>query len=95
MAQGRLTTLDPRYDAETKVFVQAMTFTADQKINEQAIQAVLTHALRLFEGSLMMNDLLEFAWPPDEVRVEPSEDFKGASLYLATRADKRKLIVIN
>jgi hypothetical protein len=95
MAEGKLKTHDPSYDARTKTFIQTMTFTADQRINEHAIQVVLSHALKLFEGSLVMNDLLEFSWPPDEVHVEPHEDFRGAAFLLATRADKRKVIVIN
>lgn len=95
MSGGQITTNDPTYDTDTKVFCQSITFRSAEKIDGEAIGYIVTHAANLFRGSLLMNGFDEFVWPPEKVDAQPAEDFRSGVVTLATRADKRKLIVIN
>lgn len=91
---GSITTMDPVYDDATKILTQSMTVQAGgRKIDGAAIGVALTHAAKLFEGTLLMNGLTDYKWPPERADAAPSDDFRAAVITFATRATKPSGII--
>lgn len=90
-----LTTETPSYDRGTRRFAQVMSFRSNgPALDGGAVGRLTETACKLFRDVLIMNDLDDFAWPPDEVDVRPNKDFTGGLIVLATRAAKRSAIVL-
>jgi hypothetical protein len=89
---GDLTTSDPIYKGG--VFRMSIRFDAKVEISGESMGRVSDYAGDLFRRILILNGLDDYAWPPDEMRVLPLPGMKGAIFSFATRADKRKTVII-
>lgn len=95
MNLGNLSTETPVYDRATKEFRQTMTFRSDSvKLTGEAIGYVMEHAANTFRGILQMNGFDDYSWPPDDVACSAHADQKGAAFVFATRADKKRAIIL-
>lgn len=93
--QISVTSLSPTYDAAKQEFRQAFTFRSPFPLDSDRIKRIVDTASRMFAGSMQMNNLGEFAWPPDMCQVQGQKDFKGGMITFMTRACRPRPIILD
>jgi hypothetical protein len=93
--QITLSSHNPFYDPRTYEFRQLFTFKSPFPLDQDRMTRLVQAASEMFSNSMVMNDLCDHAWPPDQVAVKGSDDCKSGAIEFTTRASRTRPIILD